>query len=188
MGWPRRSLSPKTSSIRHRKRLKPALGARRRSDSAAYRPIQASVWVYERVYEMVSGRPYTLRKLADGPKGPSFKRLLRKLVRAMVACLPQAAPSFHPIARLPIVGSPSLPSWTDQTGGSLRYRTSPCPTGQARLRLTASGRPLRENWGRKSFFRQPAMLPARSNWFLAPSSYCRTEFEFPRLRLGSLPN
>ena len=73
---------------------------------------------------MVSGRPYTQPKTGNGPKGPSFKRLPRKLARAMVACLPQAAPSFRAIARLPIVGSPSLPSWTDQTGGSLRYRTA----------------------------------------------------------------
>ena len=31
--------------------------------------------MYERVYEMLSGRPYTLRKLTDGPKGPSLVAL-----------------------------------------------------------------------------------------------------------------
>jgi hypothetical protein len=64
----------------------------------------------------------------------------------MVACLPQAAPSFRLSCdyyrRLAI-----LIRLDEQTGGSLRYRTAAQPIGKAaapadRLRAT-----MRENWG-----------------------------------------
>jgi hypothetical protein len=87
-------------------------------------------------------------------------RLSRITGARMVACLPQAAPSFRLSCdcyrRLAI-----LIRLDEQTGGSLRYRTTAQPTGLAaapadRLRAT-----MRENW------RNYGSLPRRR---LAPES------------------
>jgi hypothetical protein len=91
---------------------------------------------------MVLGRHHTRSKLRHGPKGPHWLRSPRSTGARMVACLPQAAPSFRLSCDYYRWLANPYQAWTSKLGGSLRYRIAATPNGRdPRPRLTASGPP-----------------------------------------------